>query len=112
MVNNDDEYVTHAECISSRKEVFTVITNIHDEVQKHGKALYGDDGRGGIQHDMTVTKETVGRIEDTLNGKDVIEVNRNLNGSDWAKIIAAIITTTGLVLIGFLQFVLPLMTRG
>lgn len=74
MDNNDGDFVTRAECVASRKEVVSLVTNIRDDVRKHGKALYGDDGRGGIQRDMTITKDTVERIEETLNGKKELVV--------------------------------------
>lgn len=104
-MDNDNDFVTHAECYQTSQSIIK-------ELSKQGLALYGQDGRGGIQHDMTITKEIVERIEDVLNGKDIIEVNNKLTGVDWAKILAAVITTSGLVLIGFLQFVLPLMMKG
>jgi len=65
---NDDEYVTRDECAAGRKEVITLVTTIHDDVKKHGKALYGDDGRGGVQKDVTeiLTKLSNGEIKSSL----------------------------------------------
>jgi len=99
-MDNDDKYVTRDMCAMRTKE-------LSDDIKKQGWALYGKDGRGGMQHDLTKIASSILRIEDKVNNG--IKVNHTLKGADWAKIIAAVITTSGVVLIAFLQFVLPLM---
>jgi len=44
--DNGDNYVTRAECAATSSRIF-------DELSKHGRALYGTDGRGGIQKDIS-----------------------------------------------------------
>lgn len=67
-MSDEDRFVTRDECAAGRKEVITLVTTIHDDVKKHGKALYGDDGRGGMQKDVTeiLTKLDNGEIKSSL----------------------------------------------
>jgi len=68
----------------------TIVTNIHNEVKKHGKALYGDDGRGGMQHDIT-------KILTVLENGDL---KSSLSRSD--KVTIALITALGTIIVALI----------
>ena len=89
-MDNEDKPVTQSECAASRKEMFALVTNIHDDVKKHGKALYGDDGRGGMQKDVTeiLTKLSNGEIKSSLEVGD--------------KVIVALITIVGSIVVALI----------
>jgi len=44
--DDGDNYVTRAECTRTSGQIL-------EELSKHGRALYGEDGRGGIQKDIS-----------------------------------------------------------
>ena len=44
--NDGDDYVTRIECARTSGRIF-------EELSKHGLALYGEDGRGGMQRDIS-----------------------------------------------------------
>jgi len=89
-MDNEDKFVTQSECATSRKEMFTLVTNIHDDVKKHGKALYGDDGREGMQKDVTeiLTKLSNGEIKSSLTFSE--------------KALIAVISVSGSVIVALI----------
>ena len=106
----NDEFVKEATCLERTKHMMDSLNNVAEKTDKFDQALFGEDGRGGMQHEMTNIANSVTNIEEKLNNG--IEVNGTLNGAAWAKIIVAVIGTSGLVVIGFLQYVLPYIMRG
>ena len=80
---DDDKYVTRDECAMRTKD-------LSDDIRKQGLALYGNDGRGGMQRDIT-------KILTVLeNG----EVKSSLKGSD--KLIVALITVVGSIVVALI----------
>jgi len=86
----DDHFVTQSECAASRKEMFTLVTGIHDDVKKHGTALYGKDGRGGMQRDITkiLTVLENGGVRSSLSRND--------------KVIIALITAISSIIVALI----------
>lgn len=65
----DDEFVRTVDCERH-------VRDLKSELKKQGLALFGQDGRGGIQHDITTMRASVERVEKRLNGETEIEIKR------------------------------------
>lgn len=75
-MGNDEKYVTENVCAMRTKE-------LSDDIKKQGRALFGSDGRGGMQRDITkiLTVLEDGGVKSSLRVAD--------------KIIVALITVLG-----------------
>lgn len=98
MVNNDDNgggggsgvsgYMTSAECARTSGHIF-------EELSKHGLALYGEDGRGGIQKDVAKMILNLGSIEKLLKKKEnAATVSNELSSK---RLIAYIVAGAGIM---------------
>lgn len=89
-MSDEERFVTRDECAAGRKEVISLVTNIHEDVKKHGRALYGDDGRGGMQKDITkiLTKLDNGDLKSSLTFTE--------------KIVIAVISISGSVIVALI----------
>lgn len=63
--NNDDGYVSHATCAANVKLMTEKIENVEQEAKKTNKALFGEDGTGGIVKTIN-TMENRGQIINQL----------------------------------------------
>jgi len=85
--NNDgDNYVTRAEFTRERGSIF-------EELARHGLALYGKDGRGGIQRDISKMSSALVSIENSL--KETQEAIVNSNELSTKKLIAYVAAIAG-----------------
>jgi len=102
MANQDDgdNYVTRAECAATSGRIF-------EELAKHGLALYGGDGRGGIQHDISEMKVSLTSIEKTLNNKKAgVAISKELGTRRFYAYIAAVAGISGPIMLLIMEFLL------
>jgi len=84
---DDDRTVSRAECHANVERISTSINGLSDEVGKQNLALFGNDGRGGIQYDIT-------KIITTLNNGDI---KTSLSRGD--KVLIAVITALSSIIV-------------
>ena len=87
--NNGDNYVTRAECAATSGRIF-------DELARHGLALYGEDGRGGIQRDIS-------RMSLAL---EAIATSNQLSTKKLIAYVAAIAGISGPIMFLLVEFLL------
>ena len=98
-----DDYVTRAEFTRERGAIF-------EELARHGLALYGEDGRGGIQHDISEMKTSLTSIEKNLiNKKDGLAISKELGTRRFYAYIAAIAGISGPIMLLIVEFLLNLL---
>jgi len=86
-----DDYVTRTECARTSGQIF-------EELSKHGLALYGEDGRGGIQRDVS-------RMSQAL---ETIATSNELSTKKLLAYVAATAAIIGPVVALIFQFILGL----
>lgn len=102
MSNQDDgdDYVTRAEFARERSSIF-------DELAKHGLALYGEDGRGGIQHDISEMRTSLTSIEKNLNKqKKGVAISKELGTRRFYAYVAAVAGISGPIMLLIVEFLL------
>lgn len=110
MVNDNDNdggvgsgvsgYMTRAECGRSSGHIL-------EELSKHGLALYGEDGRGGIQKDVSKMSLALTSIEKSLKKKENnVTVSNELSTTRLAAYVVAGAGIIGPVVLLFTQAVL------
>lgn len=103
--SNGDDYVTRAECALTSGRIF-------EELTKHGLALYGEDGRGGIQHDISKMRTCLNSIEETLNNKKTTTIlSSELSTRKLIAIVAAVAGILGPITLAIVQFLLTHIAR-
>ena len=87
---------------------FTVISgSIFEELAKHGLALYGKDGRGGIQYDISEMKASLTSIEKALNNKkEGVTISKELGTRRFYAYIAAVAGISGPIMLLIVEFLL------
>lgn len=81
-------YVTTDECARTSGHIF-------EELSKHGLALYGEDGRGGMQKDMSKMSSALTSIEKSLKDKETTTTaSKELSNR---RLIAYVIAGAGIV---------------
>jgi len=63
-MDKDGDYMTTSECARASGRIF-------EELSKHSLALYGKDGRGGMQKDMSKMSSALASIEKSLKDKEI-----------------------------------------
>jgi len=86
---NNDDNVTRAECAATSGRIF-------DELARHGLALYGKDGRGGIQRDIS-------RMSSAL---EAIATSNQLSTKKLIAYVAAIAGISGPIMLLLVEFLL------
>jgi len=81
--------VTRAECAATSGRIF-------DELARHGLALYGKDGRGGIQRDIS-------RMSSAL---EAIATSNQLSTKKLIAYVAAIAGISGPIMLLLVEFLL------
>lgn len=75
MAGNDDvEPVTKAECKGRHAAIDFAIENLTSTTRRFDLALFGPDGRGGMQHEVSSIHATVLNVQKILNSKEKIEL--------------------------------------
>ncbi len=81
-------YVTRAECARTSDHIF-------EELSKHGLALYGEDGRGGIQKDVAKMSLNLASIEKSLKSKEnAVVISSELSTR---RLVAYIVAGAGII---------------
>jgi len=95
-----DNYVTRAEFTATSGSIF-------EELAKHGLALYGEDGRGGIQHDISEMKTCLTSIEKFLNNKkEGAAISKELGTRRFYVYVAAVAGISGPIMLLIVEFLL------
>lgn len=95
-----DKYVTRTEFTATSASIF-------EELTKHGLALYGRDGRGGIQHDISEMKSSLTSIEKSINDKKkATDTSHELGTRRFYAYIAAIAGISGPIMLLIVEFLL------
>jgi len=98
--DNGDNYVTRAECAATSGRIF-------DELARHGLALYGEDGRGGIQRDISKMSSALASIEKSLKEKqEVIAASNQLSTKRLIAYVAAIAGISGPIALLLVEYLL------
>jgi len=102
MSNQDDgdDYVTRAECAATSGRIF-------DELARHGLALYGKAGRGGIQRDISRMSSALASIEKSLKDKqEMIATSKELSNKKLIAYVAAIAGISGPIMLLLVEFLM------
>ncbi|GAH42935.1 unnamed protein product [marine sediment metagenome] len=102
MSNQDDgdNYVTRAECAATSGRIF-------EELARHGLALYGKDGRGGIQRDISRMSSALASIEKSLKDKqEMIVTSKELSNKKLIAYVAAIAGISGPIMLLLVEFLM------
>lgn len=98
--DNGDDYMTRAECLRTSGQIF-------EELSRHGLALYGKDGRGGIQRDISKMSSALASIEKSLKNKqEVIATSNQLSTRRLIAYVAAIAGISGPIMLLLVEFLL------
>jgi len=77
----DHEYVPKAICDANVKHLGDGIAGMNSKLERHGLALYGADGRGGIVSDISTIKG-----DNKLIAKSLKTIEKSVNGGNKLKI--------------------------
>ncbi len=81
-------YMTADECARTSGHIF-------EELSKHGLALYGKDGRGGMQKDMSTMSSALSSIEKSLKDKETTTTESKELST--RRLIAYVIAGAGII---------------
>ena len=101
----EDRFMTRLECAARTREMTNGIGAVNETLEKHGLALYGNDGRGGMVKDIAANHNTLKAV-----AKDVRIIaenghkNNGLSRND--KVVVAIITMAGSIIVAIISHVL------
>lgn len=98
--NDGDDYVTRAEFTRERGAIF-------EELARHGLALYGRDGRGGIQKDISNMSSALDSIERSLKKSQEAKITSiDLSNKKLIAYVAAIAGVTGPIMYLLVEYLL------
>ncbi len=98
MVNdndNDGDGISGASGYMTRAECARTSGHILEELSKHGLALYGEDGRGGMQKDVATISLILSSIEKSLKSKEnAVVISSELSTR---RLVAYIVAGAGII---------------